>query len=140
MDVFEEIDYWINTLQEDLKCYETEEKKETVKNLFYAIANQGLLNYFILKERKGIIAYCITPDYRGDLTLNELFLYIKSEHRGSFKLFKELINHIEKKAKENKCKTVRIGANLNYKDEKILRALNTLGYKADVVVKQIGDK
>lgn len=139
MDDFEEVDYWINQLQDDLKIYDTEEKKEIVKTYFYKIAEQKALKYYILTQRKGIIAYCLYPDYRGELSLNELFMYIKPEYRGSIKLFKELVNHLEKVAKENKCKTVRIGANLNYKDEKILNALQRLGYKTDVVVKDLGE-
>ena len=139
MDVFQEIDYWINQLQDDLKIYDTEEKKEIVKTYFYKIAEQKALKYYILPQRKGIIAYCLYPDYRGELSLNELFMYIKPEHRGSIKLFKELVNHIEQAAKENNCLSIRIGANLKFKDSKILNALKHFGYKTDTVVKYLGE-
>lgn len=139
MNVFQEIDYWINTLQEDIHCYETEEKKEFVKSLFYELAKQNNLFYYILEERKGIVAYCFNFDFLGNSSVDELFMYIKPEFRGGIKLFKELVNYLEIVAKENKCKTIRIGANLNYKDENILRALQRLGYKTDVVVKDLGE-
>ena len=139
MDIFQEIDYWIKQLQDDLKIYDTEEKKEIVKTCFYKIAEQKALKYYILPERKGIIAYCLCPDYRGELSLNELFMYIKPEFRGSIKLFKELVNHIEQAAKENNCLSIRIGANLKFKDSKILNALKHFGYKTDTVVKYLGE-
>ena len=139
MDDFKEVDYWINQLQDDLKIYNTKEKKEIVKAYFYEIAERKALKYYILPERKGIIAYCIFPDYRGELSLSELFMYIKPEYRGSIRLFKELINHVETVAKENNCLSIRIGANLKYKDTKILKALKLFGYETDVVVKYLGE-
>lgn len=137
MNVFEEIDYWLEQLQQDLNCYDTEEKKETVRSIFYFFAEQKQLKYYILDGRKGIIGYCIQPDFKGEISLNELFLYIKPEYRGSIKLFKELIGHIEQVAKDNNCTSVRIGANLKYKDQKILKALKLFGYEIDAVVKYI---
>lgn len=137
MNDFDEIDYWLESLQSDLKLYDTPEKMENVRKLFYSIAHNKMLFYYILDGRKGIVAYSIYPDYRGELSLLELFIYIKSEYRGSFKLFKELINHIEQVAKDNNCKSVKIGANLKYKDHKILRTLKSLGYSTDTVVKYL---
>lgn len=137
MNIYAEIEYWIEELQNDLHCFETEQKKEIVRNIFNQVESNGLLEYYYLEDKKGLIVYCITPDYIGNLTLQELFMYIKAPYRGSLKLFKELINHVEQVAKQRKCCTVRIGANLNYKDEKILKALKLLGYKTDVVVKHI---
>lgn len=137
MDVFEEIDYWINTLQDEIHCYETEEKKEFVKSLFVELVKQNNLFYYFLEEKKGVVVYCFNFDFLGNGSIDELFMYIKPEYRGSIKLFKELVCHLETVARENKCTSVRIGANLKYKDQKILKTLNLLGYKSDVVVKHL---
>ena len=137
MDVFQEIDYWLDEAENDLHCFGTEERKENVKNLFYALAEQGQVLYYISEGRKGIMGYCIGPDFRGGLTVNELFMYIKPEYRGSIKLFKELINHVEQVAKENNCSSVRIASNIGYDDDKVLRVLKLFGYKTDVVVKYL---
>lgn len=138
MDIFKEISYWTDLIQNDLKIYDTEEKKERVKGYFCYFAREGTLKYHFLEDKKGLIVYTIAPDYRGNLTLQEMLMYIKPEYRGSIRLFKELICHIEQAAKENNCDSVRIGANILFKDEKILKALQHLGYKTDTVVKYIG--
>lgn len=139
MDVFQEIDYWINEAENDLHCFGTEERKQSVKNLFNLLAEQGQVKYYIPDGRKGIMGYCICPDFRGGLTVNELFMYIKPEYRGSIKLFKELVNHVEQAAKENNCSSVRIASNIGYDDDKVLRVLKLFGYKTDVVVKYLGE-
>lgn len=139
MDIFQEIDYWINEAENDLHCFGTEEKKEIVRIYFYKFAEQNALKLYILPERKGIMAYCIFPDYRGELSLSELFMYIKPEHRGSIKLFKELVNHVEQVAKENNCSSVRIASNIGYADQKVLRVLKLFGYETDVVIKYLGE-
>lgn len=137
MDIIDKIKYWVETAQNDIKCFDSAEKQNIVLQLFIDIANNGNLEYYILEENKGLIVYSIFPDFKGDLSLHELFMFIKSEYRGSYKLFKELINHIETVAKERGCKSIRVGANIHYKDEKILRVMQRLGYKTDVVVKYI---
>lgn len=139
MDIFQEIDFWINEAENDLHCFGTEERKESVKNLFNFLVEQGQIKYYIPEGRKGIMAYCICPDFRGGLTVNELFMYIKPEHRGSIKLFKKLITHIEQVAKENNCSSVRIASNIGYDDAKVLRVLKLFGYETDVVVKYLGE-
>ena len=139
MNIKEEIDKWVETTQNDLHCFPSEEHKNIVRNLFYKLSEQDNFFFHFLENKKGLIVYCITPDFRGILTVQELFMYIKPEHRGSIRLFKELINHIEQFAKENGCSSVRIGANLQYKDEKILKVLKLLGYQDDAVVKYIGE-
>lgn len=135
MDIKEEIEYWLNTAQNDLHCFPSEEAKESVKILFNALAEQDQILYYIPEGRKGIMAYCIIPDFRGGFTVSELFMYIKPEYRGSIKLFKELIDHVEQVAKENNCGSVRIASNIGYADQKVLRVLKHFGYETDVVVK-----
>lgn len=133
--IYKEINYWIEEAQADLHCFKDDEAKESVKNLYKALAQQGQIKYYILDGRKGIMAYCIIPDFRGGMCVNELFMYIKPEYRGSIKLFKELVNHVEQVAKENKCQSVRIASNIGYDDAKVLRVLQLFGYSTDVVVK-----
>ena len=133
MDVFKEIEYFSH----DLHCFGSEERKESVKNLFCTLAQQGNVLYYIPENRKGVMAYCICPDFRGGLTVNELFMYIKPEYRGNIKLFKGLVNHIEQVAKDNNCASVRIASNIGYNDQKVLRVLKLFGYETDVVVKYL---
>ena len=135
MNIKAEIDKWVETTQNDLHCFPTEEAKESVKGLFFTLAEQGTLRFYIPEGEKGVMAYCIVPDFRGGLSVNELFMYIKPEHRGSIKLFKELVNHVEQVAKENGCGSVRIASNIGYDDQKVLRVLKLFGYETDVVVK-----
>lgn len=135
MDIYKEINYWIETAQEDLHCFKDDEAKESVKKLFYMLADQKQILYYFPEGKKGVMVYCIIPDFRGGMCVNELFMYIKPEYRGSIKLFKELVNHVEEVAKENNCQSVRIASNIGYNDAKVLRVLQLFGYATDVVVK-----
>lgn len=136
MDIEKEIDYWVETAQEDLHCF-PDDKVDSVKELFKAINQSGQLLYYIPEDKKGIMVYCIVPDFRGGMTVNELFMYIKPEYRGSIKLFKKLVNHVEQVAKDNNCGSVRIASNIGYNDAKVLRVLQLFGYSTDVVVKYL---
>lgn len=140
INVAKEIDYWVETAQNDLHCFPSEEAKEQVKKLFLTLDAQEQLLYYFPEGKKGVMVYCITPDFRGGLSVNELFMYIKPEYRGSIRLFKELVNHVEQVAKDNGCASVRIASNIGYNDEKVLRVLKLFGYETDVVVKYIGEK
>ncbi len=135
MDVNKEIDYWVETAHNDLQCFPSDEAKESVKKLFKILNEQEQLAYYFLEDKKGVMAYCITPDFRGGLCVNELFMYIKPEYRGSIKLFKKLVNYLEQIAKEHNCSAVRIASNIGYADQKVLRVLKLFGYETDVVVK-----
>ena len=137
LNLKEEIAYWIEQAQNDLHCFPSDEAKESVKNLYITIAEQGQLLFYIPEGKKGVMAYCITPDFRGGTTVNELFMYIKPEYRGSIKLFKELVAHVEQAAKDNGCASVRIASNIGYDDQKVLRVLKLFGYETDVVVKYL---
>lgn len=134
-DVEQEIDYWFETAQNDLHCFPTDEAYESVKDLFKLLNSQGQLKWYFDKDKKGIMVYCIIPDFRGGMCVNELFMYIKPEYRGSIRLFKELVNHLEQVAKETGCASVRIASNIGYDDQKVLRVLKLFGYETDVVVK-----
>lgn len=140
MGIKEEIEYWLETAQNDLHCFSTDEAKEQVKKLFFTLEEQQQLLYYFPEGKKGVMAYCIVPDFRGGLSVNELFMYIKPEYRGSIKLFKELVNHVEQVAKDTGCSSVRIASNIGYDDAKVLRVLKLFGYETDVVVKYMEKK
>ena len=86
-----------------------------------------------------MICFCITDDFKGGLTVNELFMYIKPKWRGNIRLFKELVNHLEQVAKDNNINTVRIASNIGYSDSQVLKVLQHWGYETDVVMKRIGE-
>lgn len=134
-EIIEGINYWVETAQNDLHCFPSNEAMESVKQLFISFAEKEFLKFYIPEGDKGVMAYCICPDFRGGQTVNELFMYIKPEYRGSIRLFKDLVNHIEEAAKEYNCGSVRIASNIGYDDQKVLRVLKLFGYETDVVVK-----
>lgn len=137
INVLEEVDYWISQADKELNCFNPNGGKEQVKNLVIGLHNQGLLRWYFLEDKKGIMVYCITPDFRGDVSVNELFMYIKPEHRGDIRLFKELVNHLEAVAVIENCKSVRIASNIGYNDALVLKCLQRFGYSTDVVVKNM---
>jgi hypothetical protein len=136
LDVLKEIDYWIETADNDLHCFD-EGGKEQVKQIVLNLYNLGQLRWYFLEEKKGIMVYVITPDFRGGMSVNELFMYIKPEYRGKIKLFKELVTHLEAIAITQNCKSVRIASNIGYNDALVLKCLGRFGYTTDVVVKHM---
>lgn len=130
----ERLAYWVNEVDQDLNCFYDKSK---VENLFKTLIEVGFIRYFELPERKGIIVYCISDNFRGANCINELFMYIRKEHRGNIRLFKQLVNHMEEVAKENDCKSVKIASNIGYNDDSVLRCLQRWGYKVDVVSKEV---
>lgn len=137
-EVFAQIDYWVNFAQDDLHCFPNDKAKEDVSKLFKALYDIGQLKWYILDGNKGLMVYGITPDFRDGQSVNELFMYIKPEFRGSIKLFKELVTHLEMVAIAKGCKSVRIASNIGYNDDLVLKVLQRWGYKTDVVVKYMG--
>ncbi|MCD7878888.1 MAG: hypothetical protein LUG16_03020 [Candidatus Gastranaerophilales bacterium] len=137
VNVIEEIDYWIEQAEKELNCFNPNGGKEQVRNQMIGLYNQGILRWYFLEDKKGIMVYCITPDFRGDTSVNELFMYIKPEYRGNIKLFKELVTHLEAVAIIQNCKSVRIASNIGYNDTLVLKCLQRFGYSTDVVVKNM---
>lgn len=129
-----EINYWINLADNELHCFTA---KDRVFQLFLNLYKTGMLKWHFLEDKKGIIVYCISDDFRGGLSVQELFMYIKPKWRGNIRLFKELVNHLEQVAKEQQIKTVRIASNIGYADSQVLKVLQHWGYETDVVVKQM---
>lgn len=125
---------WTELAQKELNCFN--DLNGTVEYI-NKLDEAGLLHIEELADERGVVAYMFCPDMRGNTLCSELFMYIKPEYRGNIKLFKELIDIMERAAKENGCKFVTIGSNIGYRDEKLLQLLSRYGYKQDTVKKEI---
>lgn len=125
---------WAKIAQDELKCFKNLE--ETVSYV-EKMAAAGLLHVEELYNERGVVAYIIVPDFKGNMLCSELFMYVKPEYRGDIKLFREIINIMEKAAQENNCKFITIGANIGYRDDKLLNILSRYGYKTDTVKKEL---
>lgn len=130
----EDINYWLNKADEDLKCFTD---KERVRQLYYALDNLNQLHYYQLPERKGVTAYVITDDFKGGTCVSELFTYILPKYRGNIRLFKTLLNHLESAAEINKCSCVQLSGNTGYNDEGFVRVLKRFGYKLNGATKEM---
>lgn len=130
----EKLSYWMDLIDEDLHPF-TDRLK--VKDILVSILDSGMLRYYELPEQKGIVVYVITDNFRGSDCVNEILMYIKKEHRGNLRLFKQLIDHLEQAGRANNCTSVKIASNIGYNDESVLKCLQRFGYKTDVVSKEI---
>lgn len=132
-----ELDYWINQAESELHCFNPDGGVLEIRNIMLNLYNLNMLRWFFLPEKKGLMVYSITPDFRGNRSINEVFMYILPEHRGNIRLFKQLVVHLEEIAKTEECNAVRIASNIGYNDELVLKCLQRFGYKTDVVVKYL---
>lgn len=124
---------WVEIAQKELNCFkDIKYTIEYVKRLMYA----DLLNYQELSDERGVVAWIIIPDFQGNMICSELFMYIKPEYR-NIKALNEIIQIMEQAAEKNSCKFVMIGANIGYRDDKLLKILSRYGYKPDTVKKEI---
>ncbi len=130
----DKIQYWLALANGELNSFTDAYK---IGALFNALDDAGYLEVFELEDEKGVIAYTISDDMLGGDSLCELFMYIRPEFRGDIRLFKKLITHLEEKAKELECSSVKIASNIKYKDEAVLRILQRWGYKVDTVSKEV---
>lgn len=129
---YDVIDYWIDMVHEDIGLTDKERARET----FYRLSDKELLQFFTY-NMTGIFAYFISDDMKGGKILAELLFYIKPCYRGKLKLVKKFITMAEQKAKENGCDSIKIGANINYKDQSFLKLLKRWGYVDDTLQKVI---
>lgn len=134
-EFIKELTYWIDLADEELHCFNPNGGKEQVFEIIHNLFKTGYLKWYFLEDKKGIMVYCITPDFRGNMCVNEMFMYIKPEHRGNIRLFKELVTHLEAIAITQNCTSVRIASNIGYNDALVLKCLQRFGYNTDVVVK-----
>lgn len=130
---YETIEKWYKIASEELGTFIDDTSVKAYKYL----DDLGAFFCKELENEEGVVAYTITKDMLGEGMLAELFMYIKKEHRGSIGKFIKLIRIMEEEAKKNGCKSVAIGSNIGYKDEKVLSFLNRLGYRQDTVRKKI---
>ncbi len=128
------IQYWLALASTELGTFSN---AFSVGELFNKIDNADMLLGYELEGDKGVIAYTISDDMLGGIAVCELFMYIKPEHRGNIRLFKELVKHLEDVAEENKCSCVKIASNIGYNDDSVLKILQRWGYKTDTVAKRI---
>ena len=121
---------WAELAQAELNCYKD---MEYSLNQIDILDRAGVVHYKELSGDRGIVAYVVIKDFLGDWICSELFIYVRPEHRGSIRTFKEIIEIFETAAKENCCKFVKIGSNIGYRDEKYLALLSRFGYSSDTV-------
>jgi hypothetical protein len=133
-DIHEVIEYWIKEAEEELSCFSDIEK---VRAIMTHVSDLGVMHWMELPEKKGAVACIVFDDFKGGLCVNELFMFIKKEHRGNIRLFKKLVNFMENVGRENDCVSVKIGSNIGYNDDSVLKCLQRFGYKTDVVTKEI---
>lgn len=125
--------YWVDTIQEDLNCFAD---KESVFNIINTLYQEDKLNYFSMEDT-GIFAYSIVNDFTGRKALVEVMFYLYPEYRGSIKLVKKYVEKAEEIALHESCDTIRIGANIRYKDASLLKLLMRWDYCADTVSKKL---
>lgn len=132
-----EVDYWVNQAEKELHCFNPDGGIEQIKSIMLNLYKHNMVRWYFLPEKKGLMVYSITPDFRGNLSVNEVFMYILPAHRGNIRLFKELVQHLESVAAKEGCHAVRIASNIGYNDELVLKCLKRFGYQTDVVVKYL---
>lgn len=125
---------WLKAAQDELNCFD--DLDATVKYVV-DFSRCGMLHYEELPDDKGVVSYIFCNDFRGNMVCSEMFMYVRPEHRGSVKTFKQVIDIMEQAGKENNCKYVAIGSNIGYRDDKLLKLLSHFGYKVDTVKKEI---
>lgn len=132
--VIEKIRKWAEIAQADLGSFvDVEHPIAYAKTLH----DNGLLMYEELPDDAGVVAYIVVKDFCGNKQLQEVFMYIKPEHRGNPRNLLKLVKIMEDAAKENSCKSIAIGSNIGYRDDKVLSLLSRFGYKTDTVKKEI---
>jgi hypothetical protein len=131
MQLKEKIDYWLELASDDLGTFSD---IEVVRAQMYDLDNAGLLQFFEVADT-GVFAFIEAPDLRGGKSLTEIFLYIKPKHRGDIRLLKHYITAFEELAIAKGCNSVKIGANIDYKDQSLIKVLKRWGYVDDTVSK-----
>lgn len=131
-DVDKRIDYWHDKMKSELGAF------PGFVSFYKKLNDAGVFKIFEDDTGKAMFAFMITDNMRGGTALCEAFMYVLPENRGSIKLFKSMIENVENYAKEIRCKTIEIGANAGYKDEKTLDILRRIfGYKSYSVWKEL---
>jgi len=127
------VEKWVDIISDDLKCFK--DKDKTSERLVAAY-NSGILFVEEVAGGKGVVACFVMEDWFGNMLCNELIIYIKPEFRGIDGLFFKMVKIIERIAKDNSCKRIQLGASIGYKDDYVLEAYKSLGYKTREVSKE----
>jgi len=126
------VDYWLEQVNAEIGMRDIEYTKKYCYNFILA----KILFHFSIADT-GIMAFLVVPDFDGTQSLTEALFYIKPEYRGDLKTVKEYISHLEVCAKELNCKSVKIGANIKYKDNVFMKLLERWGYQMEVATKGV---
>jgi hypothetical protein len=132
--VVEKIRKWAEVAQKELGSFVDVEHPIAYAK---ALHENGLLRYVELPEDSGVVAFIIVNDFCGNKQLQEVFMYIRPEFRGNPRNLIRVVKIMEDAAKENACKSIAIGSNIGYRDDKVLYLLSRLGYKTGTVIKEI---
>ena len=127
------VDYWVDLINDDLGTFSDVAR---VRYLIQGAYDADRLKYFTI-DNTGIFAYVIVDDLKGGKCLCETMFYIRKEHRGNLRLVKRYIQRAEEIAMDTCCMCVKIGANIEYKDQSLIKLLKRWGYVDDTVSKQI---
>jgi hypothetical protein len=127
------IDYWLDIIYSEIKF--TSNLPE-VKKSIYVLADIKMLHILAI-DGTGIFTYAVGTDFMGGTELSEVMFYIRKEYRGNLRLVKRYIDTIEDIAKKLNCNSIKIGANIGYKDQSFLKLLERWGYKHEVLSKKI---
>lgn len=128
----ETIIYWANVIKDDLKIF-----RNIDFTIDYFCELQESLVIAELEGRKGVMICLIQHDWQGIRNCAELLFYIKPEYRGNISNFKKLLQALDSAAKANCCEYTTIGADIGYRDDKLLNLLIKVGYKKDTLRKAV---
>ncbi len=128
----DDVNYWLDLVNAEIGMRDVNFTKQYLDK-FVEI---GMLSILKIRDT-GVFAYIVTNDFDGTKVLIEFLFYLLPEHRGSIGLVKEYILEIEQIARENYCNTIKIGANMRYKDSSFMKLLQRWGYAIEVASKDI---
>ena len=127
------LDCWFELIDKDLGTFTN---SENLRTMLDNLVRLKMLKCFTIEDT-GIFAYLISGDFMGGKTLSEILIYIRPEYRGSLKLLRQYINTAEQIAVSNGCNSIKIGANIKFKDSSFIKLLKRWGYEDDTVAKYL---
>ena len=127
MQNLDKIKYWARECGKEFPINE---------DIFYSQTEQleiaGILNVYELEDLKGVVAWIIAPDFKGNVSVCEMLLYVKPEHRKNPKNFITLLRVLEREADRLSCE-LRISSAFDYRGNIMLELLIRRGYIIDTV-------
>lgn len=126
----DDVNYWLDIAHAEIGLRDV----EYTKRYCGQFVGMQMLQHITIQDT-GVLFFMIIDDWDGTKSLLESLFYIRPEDRGDFWMVRAYIKQVEVIAKANNCKTVRIGANIRYKDQSFMKMLNRFGYLNEVAVK-----